>query len=63
MELDVLVPLKCRRSLTGAWIETSAMMPPGNEGHVAPLRGRGLKRVGAISVFINQLSLPYGGVD
>ena len=36
------IPL--RRSLTGAWIETSRRMDTRREWSVAPLRGRGLKQ-------------------
>ena len=57
------IPGRSRRSLTGAWIETSMNRLCLYVVLVAPLRGRGLKLILYKYVLINHGSLPYGGVD
>ena len=52
-----------RRSLTGAWIETYEDAENAARMYVAPLRGRGLKLLLAVTGGRPGQSLPYGGVD
>ena len=60
---EYLYGVRYRRSLTGAWIETSDLLIASRMAEVAPSRERGLKHVAVKLAFADFVSLPHGSVD